>query len=94
MSERTRPLRPGSIQYRIVGMDCADDAREIEVASHTIDGVDAKVPVVAVVVAALLVAWTGTAWPDLVVAGVVAMLFLHSAWSIITDARSDLSAAS
>lgn len=45
---------------------------------------------VAVFAAALLVAWTNTAWPDLVVAGVVAGLFLHSAGSIISDARSDL----
>ncbi|WP_137390349.1 cation transporter [Rhodoligotrophos defluvii] len=44
----------------------------------------------AVVVAAGLVAWTGTAWPDLVVAVVIAGLFLQSSWSIIRDARSDL----
>lgn len=44
----------------------------------------------AVVIAAMLVAWTGTAWPDLVVAFVIAGLFLHSAWSIITDARNEL----
>lgn len=44
----------------------------------------------AVVVAAGLVAWTGTAWPDLVVALVIAGLFLHSSWSIIRDARADL----
>lgn len=44
----------------------------------------------AVVVAALLVGWTGSAWPDLVVAGFIASLFLHSAWSIIGDARADL----
>lgn len=44
----------------------------------------------AVVVAAGLVAWTGSAWPDLVVALVIAGLFLHSAWSIIRDARADL----
>ena len=45
---------------------------------------------VAVFAAAVLVAWTNTAWPDLVVAGIVAGLFLHSASSIISDARSDL----
>ncbi|MCA6112708.1 cation transporter [Bradyrhizobium sp. CNPSo 4026] len=45
---------------------------------------------VAVVVAAALVAWTGTHWPDLIVALVIAGLFLHSAWAIIKDARSDL----
>jgi Co/Zn/Cd efflux system component len=44
----------------------------------------------AVVIAAVLVAWSGTAWPDLVVAFVIAGLFLHSAWSIITDARNEL----
>ncbi len=44
----------------------------------------------AVVVAAGLVAWTGTAWPDLVVAAIIAGLFLHSSSSIIRDARADL----
>jgi Co/Zn/Cd efflux system component len=47
-----------------------------------------------VVVAAGLVAWTGTAWPDLVVAVVIAGLFLHSSWAILRDARSDLRDAS
>jgi Co/Zn/Cd efflux system component len=45
---------------------------------------------VAVVAAAGLVAWTGSAWPDLSVAGVIAALFLQSSWSIVRDARSDL----
>lgn len=44
----------------------------------------------ATVVAALLVLWTGTPWPDLVVAVVVASLFLYSAVAIITDARKEL----
>ena len=44
----------------------------------------------AVVAAAGLVAWTGRAWPDLVVAVVIAGLFLHSAWSIVRDALGDL----
>lgn len=44
----------------------------------------------AVVVAAGLVAWTGTAWPDLAVAVVIAGLFLHSSWSILRDARAEL----
>lgn len=48
---------------------------------------------VAVVIAAGLVAWTGTAWPDLVVAIVIAGLFLQSSWSIIRDARGDLATA-
>ncbi|OWY58843.1 cation transporter, partial [cyanobacterium TDX16] len=47
----------------------------------------------AVVVAAALVWWTGTSWPDLVVAAVIAALFLHSAWSIIGHARADLQQA-
>ncbi|WP_424138131.1 cation diffusion facilitator family transporter [Roseomonas chloroacetimidivorans] len=47
----------------------------------------------AVVVAAGLVWWTGTAWPDLVVAFVIAGLFLQSAWSIIRDAQADLGSA-
>ncbi|MFY0610857.1 MAG: cation transporter [Hyphomicrobiaceae bacterium] len=44
----------------------------------------------AVVFAAGLVAWTGTAWPDLAVAAVIAGLFLHSSWTIICDAQTDL----
>lgn len=44
----------------------------------------------AVVVAAGLVAWWGTPWPDLAVAVVIAGLFLQSAWSILRDARNDL----
>lgn len=44
----------------------------------------------AVVIAAGLVAWTGTVWPDLVVARVIGGLFLQSAWSIIIDARHEL----
>jgi cation diffusion facilitator family transporter len=44
----------------------------------------------AVVVAAGLVAWTDTSWPDLAVAAVIAGLFLQSSWSIVRDARADL----
>lgn len=44
----------------------------------------------AVVIAAGLVAWLGSAWPDLIVAFGIAGLFLHSSWAIIRDARSDL----
>ena len=47
-----------------------------------------------VLVAAALVTWTGTHWPDLAAAGVIASLLLHSAWSIIGDARTDLKKAS
>ena len=46
----------------------------------------------AVVVAAGLVAWLGSAWPDLIVAFGIAGLFLHSSWAIIRDARADLKA--
>jgi cation diffusion facilitator family transporter len=45
---------------------------------------------VAVIVAAGLVAWLDSAWPDLIVAGVIALLFLHSAWEIIRSALAEL----
>ena len=45
---------------------------------------------VAVVVGALLVRWTATPWPDLVVATVIAGLFLQSSWSIIQAASKEL----
>ncbi|SDJ24732.1 cation diffusion facilitator family transporter [Aliiruegeria lutimaris] len=44
----------------------------------------------AVVVAAILVALTGTAWPDLIVAFAIAALFLHSSLVIIRDALRDI----
>lgn len=44
----------------------------------------------AVVAAAGLVWLTGTPWPDLAVAAVIAGLFLQSSWSIVRDARADL----
>ena len=44
----------------------------------------------AVVIAAGFVAWTQTAWPDLIVAAIVGGLFIHSAWSIFKDARREL----
>jgi len=47
----------------------------------------------AVVAAAALVWWLNNPWPDLIVAFAVAGLFLQSAWSIIRDARQDLSQA-
>lgn len=43
-----------------------------------------------VVAAAGLVAVTGTAWPDLVVALLIAGLFLQSSWVIVRDARREL----
>ena len=48
---------------------------------------------VAVVIAAGLVAWTGTPWPDLAVAAIIAGLFLQSAWEIMNHARADLGRA-
>lgn len=45
---------------------------------------------VAVIIAAVLVAWTGSGWPDLSVAGIIALLFLHSAFEIIRNARTEL----
>lgn len=45
---------------------------------------------VAVVVAAGLVAWSGTPWPDLIVALIIASLFIHASWSIIKDALGEL----
>jgi Co/Zn/Cd efflux system component len=44
----------------------------------------------AVVLAALLVGWLDSSWPDIVVAFAMAALFLQSAWVIIRDARADL----
>jgi len=46
---------------------------------------------VAVIAAAGLVYWTRSAWPDLVVAAIIAVLFLHSAYEIVRDARRELS---
>lgn len=48
---------------------------------------------VAVLGAALLVGWTGTAWPDLLVAVLMAFLGLSAAKTIITQARMELTAA-
>ncbi len=47
----------------------------------------------AVLVAAGLVWLLSSPWPDLIVAFIIAGLFLHSAWSIIRDARADLKTA-
>ena len=47
----------------------------------------------AVVAAAVLVAWTRTPWPDLIVSVAIAALFMHSAWVIVRDARGDLAEA-
>jgi len=45
---------------------------------------------VAVIVAAGLVFWLESAWPDILVAAGIAGVFLHSAWEIIGDARKEL----
>ncbi|MFY0664672.1 MAG: cation transporter [Natronospirillum sp.] len=45
---------------------------------------------VAVIFAAILVAYTGRAWPDLVVAALMASLFLRSAFLILKQAMSEL----
>jgi cation diffusion facilitator family transporter len=47
----------------------------------------------AVLVAAMLVWWLASPWPDLFVAFGVAGLFLQSAWAIVRDARQDLKQA-
>lgn len=41
---------------------------------------------VGVLIAAGLVAITGAAWPDIVIAGIIAIIFLRSAWSVLADA--------
>ncbi len=48
----------------------------------------------AVIAAAGIVAWTGSAWPDLVVALAMACLFLHSASLIVGQALNELKEAS
>jgi len=45
---------------------------------------------VAVLLAALAVAWTGTGWPDLAVAAGMATLFLWSSFQIVRQARGEL----
>lgn len=45
---------------------------------------------VAVIMAAGLVAWLESAWPDLIVAGIIASLFLHSAAEIVRDASREI----
>lgn len=41
---------------------------------------------VGVLIAASLVGWSGQAWPDIAVGGVIALLFLRSAWRVLADA--------
>ena len=47
----------------------------------------------AVMAAAGLVALTSTPWPDLIVAVVIAGLFLQSSWSIVSGARAEMRAS-
>lgn len=48
---------------------------------------------VAVIGAAIAVGWTASAWPDLVVAGALATLFMHSAVKVTRQARKELAFA-
>jgi len=41
---------------------------------------------VGVLVAAGLVALTGAAWPDIAVGGIIALIFLRSAWKVLAEA--------
>ncbi|MEG8223475.1 cation diffusion facilitator family transporter [Sphingomonas sp. HH69] len=45
---------------------------------------------VAVICAAALVFWLDSAWPDIIVAVVIAIIFLQSAWEIIREACGEL----
>lgn len=47
----------------------------------------------AVMLAALMVWQTASAWPDLIVGALICALFLHSAWEVATEARQELRAA-
>src|SRR3546814_12951785 len=44
---------------------------------------------IAAIVAAILVGWTGSAWPDILVPGVIALLFLHSATEIVGNGAAE-----
>ena len=46
---------------------------------------------VAVMLAAAGVFGTGAAWPDLLVAGLMAALALHGGWQVLRQARGELS---
>lgn len=45
---------------------------------------------IAVIIAAMGVLATGSAWPDLIVAGIMAVLALSASWQVIHHARSEL----
>lgn len=55
--------------------------------------VDEAVGNVAVMLAALGVLGTGTAWPDLLVAAAMGLLALTGAWSVVRHARAELRTA-
>ena len=44
---------------------------------------------IAVIIAAGLVAWLQTGWPDVAVAGLMAVLFLNSSWKIVRQALAE-----
>lgn len=44
----------------------------------------------AVIAAGGLVWWTGARWPDLLAGGLLALIFLRSAWEIIAQGRGEL----
>lgn len=45
---------------------------------------------IGVIIAAGLVFWLDSAWPDILVAGAIAVIFLHSAWEIMRHASGEL----
>lgn len=45
---------------------------------------------VAVIAAAVLVFWLESAWPDIIVAALIAAVFIHSAWEIIREALAEI----
>lgn len=45
---------------------------------------------VAVILAAALVFWLDSAWPDILVAAFIAAIFLHSAWQIVGHAENEI----
>ena len=71
------PHRKGDVNVRAVWLFSRNDA----------------IGNIAVVIAATLVALTQSPWPDLIVAMVIAALFLQSSWSIVRDARARLGVA-
>jgi Co/Zn/Cd efflux system component len=91
---------PKTARYRVTRMDCASCAPKIphrtgdaNVRAVRLFSRNDAIGNAAVVAAAGLVWLTGTPWPDLAVAVVIAGLFLQSSWSIMRDARADLSEA-